>query len=177
MTNIEQEIIKNLIKDKTPVKENTLILLVGLPYSGKSTFALKLEKFNFIHIWGTKIKKEYGLDDKKFLDISEKIIEILLTQGYNVTFDFLNHKNTHRERIFSIATKTDINYLIVYLNTPKDVIFQRQSTTMESLGRTNISKEIIEEILSEFEIPKGEKVFEIKNESDHQEFLDLIKAV
>lgn len=170
-----QEIIMILTKNKQPRADNILVILTGLPYSGKSTLAQKLSERNFIHIWGTKIKKYYKLDDENFLSLSEEIIDTLLKSGYNVIFDFLNHKKIQRERIATIAKNNSKRCLIAYLNPPQNIIVKRQSNVNESSGRTNISRKVIEEISSEFETPQGKNVFEIRNDTDFEEFLTTYK--
>ncbi len=176
MSKIAKEIFDNLILNKTPIDINILVLLVGLPYSGKSTFAEKLSNHNFVHFWATKIKKQYKLNDEQFLKLSEEIIEELLSKDYNVVFDFLNHKNEQRENIYSIAEKMNKKYFILYLDTPKSTITERQSRVIENLGRTNISVEILKEIELEFEMPIGKNVFIIKDEGDFDIFLNLTRA-
>ncbi|MCX6757868.1 MAG: ATP-binding protein [Candidatus Nomurabacteria bacterium] len=176
MSNISQEIFEGLIVGKTKTNSNILVILVGLPYSGKSTFAEKLSKHNFVHFWATKIKKQYKLDDEFFLKLSKEIIEELLSKNYNVIFDFLNHKNEQRNNFCSIAEKMHKKVFVAYLDTPKNIILERQATVVEDVGRTNISTDIINEIESEFEIPVGENIFTIKNEGDFDTFLNLIRT-
>ena len=88
MSDIFEEIFNNLVLNKKPENNNFLIILAGLPYSGKSTFAEKLSNHNFVHFWTTKIKKQYQLNDSEVLKLSEKIIEKLLEKNYNIVFDF-----------------------------------------------------------------------------------------
>ena len=176
MSGISQEIFDNLITDKTKTDNNVLVILVGLPYSGKSTFAEKLSKHNFVHFWATKIKKQYQLNDEEFLKLSKEIIEELLSKNYNIVFDFLNHKNEQRNNFYSIAEKLHKKVFVVYLDTPKNIILERQASVVEDIGRTNISTDIINEIESEFEIPISENVFTIKDEIDFDIFLNSIRV-
>ena len=176
MPDIAKEIFDNLILEKTPIDNNILVILVGLPYSGKSTFAEKILKHNFVHFWATKIKKQHKLNDKEFLELSKEIIEELLSKNFNVVFDFLNHKNEQRNNFYSIAEKMHKKVFVVYLDTPKNIILERQASVVEDIGRTNISTDIINEIESEFEIPVGENIFTIKNDGDFDTFLNLIRT-
>jgi tRNA uridine 5-carbamoylmethylation protein Kti12 len=175
MSDIFEEIFNNLVLNKKPENNNFLIILAGLPYSGKSTFAEKLSNHNFVHFWTTKIKKQYQLNDSEVLKLSEKIIEKLLEKNYNIVFDFLNHKNEQRESIYSIAEKMNKRYFIFYLNTPKNIILERQARVIENVGRSSISPEIIREIESEFEVPTGSNVVEIINNFDLEKFISSLK--
>lgn len=177
MSNLAKDIFNNLVLKKSPVNNNILVILVGMPYSGKSTFAEKLSNRNFVHFWATKIKKQYKMNDEQFLRVSEEIIEDLLSQNYNVVFDYLNHKSQQRKNIYLIAEKINKKYFILYLDIPKNIILERQSKAIENIGRTNISTEIINEIESEFEIPVGKNVFLIKEDNDFNIFLNLIKNI
>lgn len=176
MPDIAKEIFDNLILEKTPIDNNILVILVGLPYSGKSTFAEKLSKHNFVHFWATKIKKQYQLNDESFLKLSKEIIKELLSKNYNIVFDFLNHKKEQRNNFYLIAEKMHKKVFVVYLDTPKNIILERQASVVEDIGRTNISTDIINEIESEFEIPIGENVFSIKDKNDFDIFLNSIGA-
>jgi predicted kinase len=175
MSDIFEEIFNNLVLNKKPENNNFLIILAGLPYSGKSTFAEKLSNHNFVHFWTTKIKKQYQLNDSEVLKLSEKIIEKLLEKNYNIVFDFLNHKNEQRKSIYSIAEKMNKRYFIVYLNTPKNIILERQAKVIENIGRSSISLKIIREIESEFEVPTGSNVVEIVNNFDFEKFISSLK--
>lgn len=66
-------------------------------------------------------------------------------------------------------------YFIFYLNTPKNIILERQARVIENVGRSSISPEIIREIESEFEVPTGSNVVEIINNFDLEKFISSLK--
>ncbi len=109
------------------LKKNILVLLAGLPYSGKSSFAEKLSKTGFLHVWATKIKKERGFTDEEMIRFAKKIITQELKKGRNVVFDFLNHKESIRCQMEDVAKIAHADYGVVYFNLPIEAILRRSS--------------------------------------------------
>lgn len=165
-SNLVNEVYSELTQSLQP-RGAALAILVGLPYSGKSTIATKFKADGFVHVWLTVIKRRYNLDDDAALHIARPVIERLLTSGYRVVFDFLNHTVSLRESFVKIAVATKAPCKIIWLNTPMTEIYRRQSNmaqTDASEGRSVISREVIDIIAREFEVPDGPDVLEITNE-------------
>jgi predicted kinase len=164
-----QKLIASLIMNKAVSDHNALVLLMGLPYSGKSTIAEKLAADGFIHIWATKLKKEYQLTDNQMLDLAKELTTCFLSRGFNVVFDFLNHTNAIRQPFIDIAKNLDKPFFVFNVNTPIEEIYQRQERNQRSgdqLGRSIISKAVIEEIRQETQLPGGLEFHEIQSFDD-----------
>ncbi|GEM_PF-4374507 len=150
------------------LKKNIIIVLAGLPYSGKSSFAEKLSRAGFLHVWATKIKKEMGFTDEDMIRFAKKIITQELKKGRNVVFDFLNHKESIRSQIEVVAKKAHADYEVVYFNLPIETILRRSSRQKsEHNGRTKISPAIIRDIANGFEIPKKSPNVRTRDEADN----------
>jgi predicted kinase len=131
-----------------------LLVLVGLPYSGKSTFAQKLSKNGFVHVWATKIKKQKNWNDAQMISYIKKLISQELNKGKNVIFDFISHKDAIRKQLKAEAKKVNAKYQVIYFDIPLKTIYGRQARQkIEQAGRSKISRSIIRQIATEMEAP------------------------
>jgi len=103
-------------------KENKLIVMVGLPGSGKSTFAEKLEKsrYNYRLVSTDKIRSMFGNEESQennyqVFDIAYNKIEHYLNLGYNVIFDATNLRLKYRRKLFKRFNEFD--QVAVFMNT------------------------------------------------------------
>lgn len=117
---------------------NFLIILVGLPASGKSTFACKL-KVKLESIFQTNVKiidpdvirnKDFpnNFDFKNEPQIREKKIEYIrkhLVNGYIVISDDLNYYSSMRHDLKLIADSLNLKYFIIYISTPLKICLER----------------------------------------------------
>ncbi len=114
------------------IKDNFLICLVGLPASGKTTFAYQLketmekviETFKVIIIDPDKIRDK--LSPKKFDYSKEQIvrernfkaIHTSLKEGNIVISDDLNYYSSMRHDLKEIADRLEIKFFIIHIATP-----------------------------------------------------------
>ena len=114
------------------IKENFLICLVGLPASGKTTFAYHLkgtiekiiENFNVIIIDPDKIRDQ--LSPNKFDHSKEQIVREKNFKAINTSLkdnnivisDDLNYYSSMRHDLKEIADRLDIKFFIIHIATP-----------------------------------------------------------
>jgi len=117
------------------IKNNFLIILVGLPASGKSTFALKLKDIIEIKLkpYKTKIidpdmirnsityekfdyKKESIVRKKNLIEVRQS-----LKEHFIVISDDLNYYSSMRHDLKEIAENQELHYFIIHLTTPLHV--------------------------------------------------------
>ncbi|MBW9222158.1 AAA family ATPase [Methanothermococcus sp. SCGC AD-155-C09] len=111
-----------------------LIILVGLPSVGKSTFSKKLSKELYFKgidniVLGTDIIREcFPVWDSKYekyiVDTTYQLIDSALKEFY-VIVDDTNYYNSKRKDLINIANKNNKNYVIIYLTAPIDVLIER----------------------------------------------------
>ena len=120
------------------IDQNFLIILVGLPASGKTTFAFKLKEkleLNFpnkVKIIDPDIIRDKtfpnGFDFKKEPKIREKNIQSVrkhLIKGYIVISDDLNYYSSMRHDLKLIADSLNIKFYIIYISTPLKLCLER----------------------------------------------------
>lgn len=146
---------------------NKLFILCGIPFSGKTTLALKLSKYpNIIRIdlddikfriFGDQIKDEH-IDQPGWDKIYNQMYQEIksgLKSGKSVVHDTGNFTLQERNLVRQIADKLGIKSLTIFVDTPKEVAYQRLLTNRKSGKRFNISDSAFESSCQEMEPPIG----------------------
>ncbi|MFX1288247.1 MAG: AAA family ATPase [Promethearchaeota archaeon] len=132
---------------------NFLIILVGLPASGKSTLAFKLKKIlesNFqkkVKIIDPDIlRKETfttSFDFRNEPEIREKKLQSVkraLIEGYIVISDDLNYYSSMRHDLKSIADSLSIKFYIIHILTPLKLCLKRNTERGKPIPNKIIKK-------------------------------------
>ena len=143
-------------------KYSVLILLIGLPASGKSVLAENLKKelknkhgLNKIHIIDTDIIRFrlFGADfchtNEKFA-VEEKNYEVIekLKPGNIVIVDDLHYLTSMRHRFYEMCLKKGAIYIPIYLSTPVS-----QCKKWNRLRGFPVPQKVIDGVASKFDIP------------------------
>jgi predicted kinase len=147
------------------VSRPSLILLVGIPGSGKTTYANKYieEHPGMIHLSSDKIRKELWGDEATQGDNNEVFYRMQrraidgLNFGYNVIYDATNITRKDRAGIIAACPKfAKIECHIIWA--PIEVCIQRDAERERTVG-----KEVIDKMLKRFQAPYyDEGIAEIK---------------
>ena len=136
------------------IKDNFLICLVGLPASGKTTFAYQLkgtiekniENFNVIIIDPDKIRDQ--LSPKKFDHRIEqsvrernfKAINTSLKDNNIVISDDLNYYSSMRHDLKKIADRLEIKFFIIHIATPLKICLNWNKKRGKPIPKSVIKK-------------------------------------
>lgn len=150
----------------------TVHLMVGLPGSGKTTEAKRLEQeYNALRL--TPDEWQYFLfghdiadpeHDERHTRVEELMWEVtvqVLKRGVDVILDFGVWTRSERDEFRRKAEAVGANVKIHYMDVPKDVIWERLSVRNKSAGNNAIfyvGREEFEEWSGLFEIPTGEEL-------------------
>lgn len=137
------------------VEMNKLIVLVGLPASGKSTYAKEhLENKNTVILSSDKLREEL-LGDERCQDNNDLIFRTLykrakeeLQNGKNVVIDATNINIKARRSTLSNFVKMDIERIAIVFATPFEVCIARDKERERTVG-----EEVIKKFFYRFEIP------------------------
>lgn len=158
-----------------------LILLCGIPGSGKSTYAKNYieQNCNTIHLSSDAIRKElYGDENiqgnpgEVFVLMQKRAVEAL-NDGYDVIYDCTNITRKDRSGIIGVCPKfAKIECHIIWA--PIEVCIQRDADRERTVG-----KEVIDRMLKRFQAPYyDEGIDEIKiiksEEWDERNYTDSI---
>ena len=116
-----------------PVVAPAFVVVSGLPGTGKSFFCRKLaEKAPFAIIESDAMRKVlfpspgYSADESARLFMAlHGLVEELLQNGISVLFDATNLVEHHRERLYRIADKNGAKLILVRVEAPSEVVYQR----------------------------------------------------
>ena len=139
------------------IKKNFLIILVGLPSSGKSVFANKLKSILNERYTNFKIKMidpdeirntitldkfDYNLEQEVRTE-NLKSVKNALKKGFIVISDDLNYYTSMRHDLKKIADKLGLKYFIIHISTPLETCIKwnkNRGKTIPTRVVINISK-------------------------------------
>jgi predicted kinase len=116
-----------------PQVEPPLIMVSGLPGTGKSFFCRKLaERLSFLILASDTLRKilfpspQYKeSENKRLFSACHVLIEELLRKGIPVIFDATNLLEHHREYLYRAAERTGAKLILVWVEAPTEVVRQR----------------------------------------------------
>lgn len=138
-------------------------LLVGFPYSGKTTLAKELEtRLGFAHINIDELKFEKGYKDVGDDDVPDKVWDEIfkeadqlivkyLKEGKNLVNEYAWVTKTWRDRARKVASDAGFKTKIIYLDVPKEIIKERWIENKNSKSRFQLSKDEFNRSFIEFE--------------------------
>lgn len=117
------------------IPRNRLYILIGIPGSGKTTFAKKyLNKINTVLVSTDEIRKKltgtYSFSTKtneRVFTTAKRIINDSLLNGFDVIFDATNTKKEYRKDFIKIAQDTNSDAIAFIFNTPLSICLKRNS--------------------------------------------------
>jgi predicted kinase len=144
-------------------------LLVGFPYSGKTTLAKELvKKFGFVHINLDQLKWDMGYtnvgDDEVPDEIWEKILikanELLvkyLNEGKNVANEYAWITREWRDKARKVAREAGFETRVVYIKLPGEEIRKRWLENSKTRQRFHWPEEEFERMFTDFEEPSSDE--------------------
>ena len=134
-----------------------LIILVGLPSVGKSTFSKKLSKELYKKgidniILGTDLIREsfpaWKEEYENFIKNSTYYLIDNALKSYTVIVDDTNYYNSKRRDLINIAKKNRKNHIVIYLKAPLELLLKR------NIERgAKIPNEVIINMFNKFDSP------------------------
>jgi predicted kinase len=109
------------------------VIVSGLPGTGKSFFCRRLaEKLPFLVIESDAMRKllfptpsYHAAESTRLFMAIHSLVEELLSKGISVILDATNLVEYHRERLYHIAYKSGVKLVLVLVEAPSEVVYQR----------------------------------------------------
>jgi len=128
-----QRLRENLRGLPEPVAEPVLIVVSGLPGTGKSFFSIRLaERVPLLVLESDALRKALFLlpsysagENSNLFRTIHLLIEELLKDGISLVLDATNLSERSRERLYSIADRVNTRLVMVLVEAPPEVVRQR----------------------------------------------------
>ena len=122
-----------------PVVKPAFIAVSGLPGTGKSHFCSKLaERLSFVIVESDALRKalfsppSYSSPESSRLFLAlHLLIERLLKKGISLILDATNLSERYRERLYNIADRLDVKLILVRVEAPPQVVYERLKSRQE----------------------------------------------
>ena len=116
-----------------PVVKPAFVAVSGLPGTGKSYFCAKLaERLSFVILESDALRKalfsppSYSPEESaRLFRTLHLLIERLLRKGIPVILDATNLSERDRERLYNIADRLDARLILVRVEAPPELVYQR----------------------------------------------------
>ncbi len=125
-----------------PVVRPPFIVVSGLPGTGKSYFCRQLaERMPLAILESDSLRKllfpspHYTRqENSRLFQACHQLIEELLKEGMPLVFDATNLEEHHRERLYHIADQVGAKLIIVRIEAPPEIVYQRLEQRRRSPG-------------------------------------------
>ena len=140
-----QRLLKSVGQLPDPVVKPTLIVVSGLPGTGKSYFCRQLvEKLPFVILESDALRKTLfpsptytASESSRLFQAIHHLMEGLLKKGIPLILDATNLSERFREYLYHIADRLNAKLILVRVEAPPEVVYQRlkaraEDTNLES---------------------------------------------
>ena len=142
-----QRLSESLGQLPAPVVKPAFIVVSGLPGTGKSYFSSKLaERLPFIILESDALRKTLfssptysSPESSRLFQAIHHLIEALLKRGIPLILDATNLSEQYRERLYNIADRLNVKLILVRVEAPPDVVYERLKARSEGTNSKNIS--------------------------------------
>ena len=131
-----------------PVVKPAFIVVSGLPGTGKSYFSSKLaERLPFIILESDALRKTLFSsptynppESSRLFQAIHHLIEALLRRGIPLILDATNLSEQYRERLYNIADRLNVKLILVRVEAPPDVVYERLKARSEGTNSKSTSE-------------------------------------
>lgn len=128
-----EQLIESLRQFPEPEAEPSFIVVSGLPGTGKSFFCSRLaERLPFKILESDALRRtlfpspSYSAEESSQLfQAIHLLIERLLKKGTPLILDATNLSERYRERLYSIAERLNVRLILVRVEAPPQVVYER----------------------------------------------------
>ncbi|MGB3945536.1 MAG: ATP-binding protein [Candidatus Saccharimonadales bacterium] len=156
--------------------QQTLILLLGVPGAGKSTFARQLAaQINVPRISADTIRKNMfnnprehinSADDQKVSNVMSYVVHELLAAGQSVIYDGLVEGYDKRQELYALARDRGAQCVLIEVSVAEEVAMKRLAPPEITQEYIDSYKQMIAEFMVSYEPPKNTETTVVINGDD-----------
>ncbi len=128
-----RRLLESLGRLPEPVAHPVLVVISGLPGTGKSHFSRQLtERVPLAMLESDALRRRLvaapthnASENSRLFRLSHELIEELLDSGVPVLLDATNLVEAHRKRLYTIADQRDVKLVMVRVEAPPEVVRER----------------------------------------------------
>jgi len=147
-----------------PVVRPSLVIVSGLPGTGKSYFCLRLaERVPLAILESDRLRKllfpspEYtAVEHFRLFLACHRLVEELLACGITVAFDATNLEERHREPLYHIADQVGAELIIVRVEAPPEMVHQRLK--QREMGLNTDDKSDADRTVYDAMLPRAQRI-------------------
>lgn len=145
---------------------STLIMMIGIPGCGKSTYAKKMVESNqnMVHISRDDVRYEFVSDQEHYFDHENEVyrefcnrIDMHLLRGETVIADATHLSSGSRKKLLNQLQVTPDKIIAVVINTPFEVCMERNAARE---GITRVPDKTMFQMRSNFRPPSPNEGFD-----------------
>lgn len=138
-----------------PMAKPVLIVLSGLPGTGKTYFGRKLaEKLPFVTLESDSLRKTLFAvptyvpeESSRLFQAIHLLLEKLLNQGISIILDATNLSEKNREQLYNIAERRSVKLILVKLEAPPELVRARlQKRQRDVTSRSDADWEVYKQM-------------------------------
>lgn len=156
--------------------QQTLILLLGVPGAGKSTFAKQLAaQISVPRISADTIRKNMfdnprehmnSTDDQKVRNVTSYVAYELLAAGQSVIYDGLVESYDKRQELYALAHDAQAKTVLIEVQIAEDIAMKRLAPPEITEEYTNGYKQMMTGFMEAYEPPKDSERAVVINGTD-----------
>lgn len=171
-----------------PASRPHLIILGGLPGTGKSYFSRRLaDRVPAIILASDALRKTlvrrpvYSWEEnRRLFEASHELTEDLLRRGANVIFDATNLQEAHREELYHVAERAGARVVVVWVEAPPEVVWERMAGRQQRQDPDDKSEadwEVYRKLSGTEQLPRR-NFFKVNTSEDIQPVIDkIVRAI
>lgn len=184
LTGDTERLRASLTQSPLPVPRPVIVVLSGLPGSGKSYFGRRLvERFPLLVLQSDFLRRVLfsnptyaGSESERLFDACYGLIEDLLRRGIPLLLDATNLVEHHRDRMYRMADRCGAKLILVYVKVPDQLIYKRlasRSLGMDPENRSEADWGVYQKMHATMQAVSG-KDFEVDTSVDISPTIDKV---